>query len=77
MDATAEIRLRLKISKLEARLELREIEIAALSREIAASLTTPDQTRKIRERLDAVQQERAILVTELASLQRLEPAIHR
>ena len=40
MDEMDEIRLRMRVSRLEARLALLEIEAAALSREIASPLTS-------------------------------------
>ncbi len=46
MDDLDEIRLRIRISNLQARLELCEIEILALSREISSPLT--DSERLIR-----------------------------
>jgi hypothetical protein len=52
MEDLDEIRLRMKISKLEARLALREIEIAALNREINSPLTSLERRYKARESLD-------------------------
>ena len=46
MDQMNEVRLRMRVSKLEARLALLEIEAAALSREIASSLTPKGAERK-------------------------------
>jgi hypothetical protein len=40
MDEMDELRIRILVSKLEARLALREIEAAALSKEIASPVTS-------------------------------------
>ncbi len=73
MDALEEIRLRMRITNLEARMELQEIEIAALNREIGSPLTTLDRKNEARERLDAAWNERADVYTELTEVRRSHP----
>jgi hypothetical protein len=76
MDATDEIRLRMKISKLEAQLSLREIEIAALNREIDSPLTSLERRYEARKSLDAARGDGAKLITELDEIRRSYPNIH-
>jgi hypothetical protein len=76
MDELGEIRLRMRISKLEARLALREIEGAALKREINSPLTSLARRNKASESLDAARSEGANLITELDEIRRSHPNIH-
>ena len=57
MDELDEIRLRMHISKLEARLALREIESETLAREIKSSLTSFESKEISRRRLRRVEDE--------------------
>jgi hypothetical protein len=77
MDAMDEISLRMKFSRLEAQLALREIEIAALNRELSSPPTSIERRRKAWESLDVARAEGAHLITELDEIRRSYPNIHR
>jgi hypothetical protein len=68
-----EIRWRLRVSNLEARIELREIEAAAFSRQIASRFTSPArQTELAQRRLDLLS-EAANLRAELNQMRQSIP----
>ena len=60
-DELDEIRWRMRISNLEARVELREIEAAASTREITSPLTSATRRTELIQRRDA-------LITEVSEL---------
>ena len=73
-DEIDEIRWRLRVSNLEARIELREIEAAASIREIASPLTSaPRKTELAQRRLDLLR-EAAALKTELDQMRQSKPS---
>ena len=75
MDDLDEIRFRLKISNLEARLALVEVEICALEREINSRRTSYERTVEARGSLDAARSEQANLLAELGQMRRAQPGI--
>ena len=75
MDALDEIGLRMRISKLEAKLALVEIKSAGLMREIKSRLTPWGRRNEARESLDAARSEQANLFTELDQIRRSHPGI--
>jgi hypothetical protein len=75
MDELGEVGLRLRISNLEARLDLVEIGIASLMREIR-STSSYERRVKARNVLDVRRGEQANLLTELDRLRRAYPNIH-
>jgi hypothetical protein len=77
MDDMDELRIRMLVSKLEARLALCEIEAAALTKEIASPLTSERRREQANEsRETALAQGRAIW-TELESLRSSYPDVAR
>ena len=68
MDDMDEIRFRLRVSRLETRLALCEIEAAALSREIGSSLTSERRREEAIECRDTALTEGRTIMTELVSL---------
>ena len=76
MDELDEIRLRMRITKLEARLALCEIESAALTREINSPLTSFERRKEARKSLDAARSEQANLFAELNEMRSSYPGIH-
>lgn len=77
LDDMDEIRIRLRISNLEARLAMREIEIAALSREIASPLTSSKRREEATERRDAEHADLGRIKIELDELCRSYPRYAR
>ena len=77
MEDMDELRIRMLVSKLEALLALREIEAAALTKEIASPLTPEMRREQANEsRETALAQGRSIR-TELESLRRSYPDVTR
>jgi hypothetical protein len=77
MNEMEDIRRRMRVSNLEARCELHEIEAAALAREITSPLT-PAQNRGLAKiRLEAALAELAVIKAELGEMLRLFPHLHR
>ena len=74
-DDLDEIRIRMRISNLEARLAMREIEMAALSREIASPLTSSKRREEAAERRDAEHEDWWQIKTELDELRRAYPRL--
>lgn len=72
-DEIGEIRIRMRISNLEARLAMREIEIADLSREIASSLTSSNRREEGIKRRDAEQADWRQIRAELDEMRRSYP----
>ena len=72
-DNLDEIRIRMRISNLEARLEMLEIEIAALDREIASPLTPSKRMAEATERRDAGRVIASGINAELEELRRSHP----
>jgi hypothetical protein len=69
MDSTLDdIVYRMRLTKLESKLALREIEHDSLKREIALHRITPDRHVAARERCDELQSECAQLLIELDQL---------
>jgi len=68
MDELDEIRCRLRVSNLEARIALLEIEAAALTREIASPLTSARRGTELIPRRDAMLTEATRLNAELDEL---------
>jgi hypothetical protein len=64
-DELDEIRWRMRVTNLEARSELREIEAAALAREIASPLTPATRRSEAIGRRDALLREASELKAEL------------
>ena len=77
MDEMDDIRLRLRISNLEARLALREIEAAALTREIASPLTSSKRREEVIQSRDAALTEASVINAELDEMRRLFPRLAR
>jgi hypothetical protein len=77
MDDIEQIRLRLRISNLEARLALREIEAAALAREITSPLTFASRRAEATRRQDAALSEASVIKAELDEIRRLFPGLAR
>ena len=65
MDELDDIRRRLRISNLEARRELLEIERTAISREITSPLTNLDRREQLSERRDQLAMQSAEITEEL------------
>ena len=65
MDDLDEIRLRMRISNLQAKLELRELETLALSREISSPLTASQRRSQAVERRDDMLTERSEITKKL------------
>jgi hypothetical protein len=70
MDAVEDIRRRLRISNLEARLELREIECADLIRKIESPRTSLDERMDARKRRETVLSECSALRADLEDVKR-------
>lgn len=77
LDEMDEIRIRMRISNLEARLAMREIEIAALSREIANYLTSSKQRAEAIEYRDLEHADWWKIKAELDDLRRSFPRFAR
>jgi hypothetical protein len=77
MDEMDEIRLRMRISNLQARREWCEIEILALSREILSPLTTSRRQAEAVVRRDDLMTDRSELAKELDGILRCFPAFDR
>jgi hypothetical protein len=67
----------MRISNLEARLALREIEAAALSREIASVLTSASRRAQAIPSRDANLNEASLIRAELHEIRRLFPQLAR
>ena len=72
-----EIHIRLRISNLEARMVMREIEIAALSREIGSPLTSSKRRAEATERRDTEHEQWWQIKTELEALRKAYPGFAR
>jgi hypothetical protein len=68
-----EIRWRLRVSNLEARVELREIEAAALTREITSPLTSAARQAEAMQRRQTLLTEASELKAELDQMHRSVP----
>lgn len=68
MDNLDNIRYRMRVTKLEARLALREIECAALTREINSPLTSTTRKTEAAESRESMQAEGAEIMQELTEL---------
>jgi hypothetical protein len=77
MDEMEEIRRRLRISKLEAKLALCEIEAAALDREIASPLTFANRKLEADKRRDGLRSEASVIRSELDEMRRSYPLLAR
>jgi hypothetical protein len=77
MDGMDEIRLRMRISNLEAQLALREIERDALTREIKSPWMSFENKDHARERLSRAQDEWHRAKDELEKLSLAYPEIRR
>jgi hypothetical protein len=77
MDEIDEIRHRLRISKLEAMLALRQIEASALTREIRSSLTPSSRKEQATDLRDAAHAESAALQADLNALRKQFPYLAR
>lgn len=77
MDDLDEIRRRLRITNLEARIELREIEAEALVREIRSPLTSAARRAEAIERRTALLTERSAIKTELDEMRLWFPVMAR
>ena len=77
MDQMNEVRLRMRVSKLEARLALVEIETAALSREIASPLTSERRRAEAKECRDTALARGSTIRTELENLCKSYPGLAR
>jgi hypothetical protein len=77
VDALDEIRCRLSISRLEAKVSLRQIEAASLGREICSPLTSANRRDEAVERRDVLLAEASALQSELDTLRRLFPDLAR
>ena len=75
MDQLDEIRLRMRISKLEAQIELHEIDCAAWTREIDALSTTSERKNLLKIWRHKARGESASLTVELLTLLREYPKI--
>jgi len=72
-----ELRVRLLVSKLEARLALREIDVAALSKEIAPPLTSEKRREQAIESRETALVQASTFKAELESLRRSHPHLTR
>jgi hypothetical protein len=77
MDDMHELHLRMRISNLQARVELCEIEILALSREILSPLTTSQRQAEADARRDDLMTERSELAKKLDGISRSFAAFDR
>lgn len=73
IDDLEDVHRRMRISNLEARLELHEIEIAALSKEIASPLTSLRRREEARALRDLQQAEWWEIKAELDGMRKLNP----
>ena len=73
-DELDEIRCRLRVSNLEARMELREIEAAALTREIASPLTSAARQTEALQRRTVLLAEASELKAELDQMRKSIPS---
>ena len=72
-DELDEIRGRMRVSNLEARVELREIEAAASTREITSPLTSATRRTELIQRRDALTTEVSELKAELERVRKSCP----
>jgi hypothetical protein len=72
-----DIRHRLWISKLQAKVALREIEAAALTHEIGSPLTSANRREEAEKRRDALLGEVSVLQSELDNMRILFPDLAR
>jgi hypothetical protein len=77
MDYKEEVRRRLQISNLEARLAMREIEATALSREITSALTFASRRAEATQLRDAALSEASVIKAELDELRGSFPQLAR
>jgi hypothetical protein len=77
MNHLDDIHRRLRISNLQARYELHEIEAAALAREIAYPLTFAKRRQEANEGRNAVLDELSVIKVELEEMLRLFPSMNR
>jgi hypothetical protein len=77
MDEMDEIRYRLRISKLEAKLALTQIEAAALAREIRSPLTSAPRRAQATERHEGALAESSRLQDDLNAMRRQFPNLAR
>lgn len=77
MDTTDEIRLRLRISKLEAQVEMCDIESADLKRILNSPRTSAIQHTEALQRSETLERESAKLSRELKELRRTHPDLAR
>jgi hypothetical protein len=77
MSGVEDVHRRLRISNLEARSELHEIEIAALTREIASPLTSPERRAQATARRDAALAELSGIKTRLDEMRKAFPSMDR
>jgi hypothetical protein len=77
MDDIDEIRFRLLISKLEAKLAMLQIEAAALSREIGSPLTSARRREQATDLRDTALTESSALQSELNALRKQFPDLAR
>lgn len=77
MEDIDEIRLRLRFSKLEAKLALTEIEMSACSREIRSPLTPAHRCEEVAARRDQLLSHASLLRAELDLLRRSHPDLAR
>ena len=75
MDDMDELRIRILVSKLEARLALREIEAAALTKELASRLTSERRREQANESRQTALAQRRTIRTELESLRSSYPDV--
>jgi hypothetical protein len=77
MDDFDDIRHRLWISKLQAKVALREIEATSLTHEIGSPLTSPKRREEAEERRETLLDEASVLQSELDGLRNLFPNLTR
>jgi hypothetical protein len=75
MNYKEEVRLRLQISTLEARLAMRQIEATALNREITSALTSAGRIEEAIQRRDVALTDASVIATELDAMRRLFPLL--
>ena len=76
-DDIEDIRRRMRISNLEARLALQEIEAEALKREINSPLTSAQKREDATRRRDFALTEASAITVELDEMRRLYPNLSR
>jgi hypothetical protein len=74
-DELDEIRWRMRVSNLEARVELGEIEVAALGRELTSPLTSEIRKSEVTQRGDAILTEISELKEKLDQMPRSDPSL--